>query len=43
MVAMIVRTAFAVALMFSAGSATAQDRRQNQPGQFDFYVLSLSW
>jgi ribonuclease T2 len=23
--------------------AMAQDRRQNQPGQFDFYVLSLSW
>lgn len=21
----------------------AQDRRQNRPGQFDFYVLSLSW
>lgn len=21
----------------------AQDRRQNQPGKFDFYVLSLSW
>jgi ribonuclease T2 len=26
-----------------AGSASAQDRRQNQPGQFDFYVLALSW
>ena len=26
-----------------AGIAAAQDRRQNQPGQFDFYVLSLSW
>ena len=26
-----------------AGIAVAQDRRQNQPGQFDFYVLSLSW
>src|SRR5215467_6676766 len=25
------------------GSAGAQDRRQNEPGQFDFYVLSLSW
>jgi ribonuclease T2 len=23
--------------------APAQDRRQNAPGQFDFYVLSLSW
>jgi len=26
-----------------AGIAAAQDRRQNQPGQFDFYVLALSW
>lgn len=27
-----------------SGSAVAQpDRRQNEPGQFDFYVLSLSW
>ncbi|HVY59930.1 MAG TPA: ribonuclease T2 [Xanthobacteraceae bacterium] len=25
------------------GPAAAQDRRQNQPGQFDFYVLALSW
>ncbi|TXJ34289.1 MAG: ribonuclease T [Afipia sp.] len=24
-------------------SASAQDRRQNAPGEFDFYVLSLSW
>ncbi len=23
--------------------ALAQDRRQNAPGQFDFYVLALSW
>lgn len=23
--------------------ASAQDRRQNNPGEFDFYVLSLSW
>jgi ribonuclease T2 len=29
--------------LISAGSATAQDRRQNAPGEFDFYVLSLSW
>ncbi len=26
-----------------AGQAAAQDRRQNAPGEFDFYVLSLSW
>jgi ribonuclease T2 len=25
------------------GTASAQDRRQNTPGEFDFYVLSLSW
>jgi ribonuclease T2 len=24
-------------------AAFAQDRRQNEPGQFDFYVLALSW
>jgi len=27
----------------AAGPAGAQDRRQNAPGEFDFYVLSLSW
>ena len=27
----------------SFGSASAQDRRQNTPGEFDFYVLALSW
>jgi ribonuclease T2 len=32
---------FGAALM--AGTASAQDRRQNAPGDFDFYVLSLSW
>ena len=26
-----------------AGPAAAQDSRQNEPGKFDFYVLSLSW
>ncbi|HMM91497.1 ribonuclease T2 [Bradyrhizobium sp.] len=26
-----------------AGMAEAQDRRQNAPGEFDFYVLALSW
>jgi ribonuclease T2 len=25
------------------GTASAQDRRQNAAGEFDFYVLSLSW
>jgi ribonuclease T2 len=27
----------------TAGPAGAQERRQNQPGAFDVYVLSLSW
>ena len=30
-------------LVASADIAAAQDRRQNEPGQFDFYVLALSW
>lgn len=37
---------FAVALCatgLAAGAAFAQDPRQNQPGEFDFYVLALSW
>jgi len=31
------------AAMMMACTASAQDRRQNAPGDFDFYVLSLSW
>ena len=30
-------------LCIAAGIAVAQDPRQNEPGKFDFYVLSLSW
>ncbi len=30
-------------LVLAAGTVSAQDRRQNAPGEFDFYVLSLSW
>ena len=30
-------------LLIFVGAALAQDRRQNTPGQFDFYVLALSW
>jgi ribonuclease T2 len=30
-------------VVVSAGMASAQDRRQNAPGEFDFYVLALSW
>ena len=32
-----------VLMVAVAGMASAQDRRQNTPGEFDFYVLSLSW
>ena len=32
-----------LALLFIPRAATAQDPRQSAPGQFDFYVLSLSW
>jgi ribonuclease T2 len=36
---------FALAAIAAAASfpAAAQDVRQNAPGQFDFYVLALSW
>ena len=41
---MISRLMISLALVvFSAGMASAQDRRQNAPGEFDFYVLALSW
>ena len=33
----------ALLVISAAGTASAQDRRQNTPGEFDFYVLSLSW
>jgi ribonuclease T2 len=32
-----------LALLLTPRAATAQDPRQDTPGQFDFYVLSLSW
>lgn len=32
-----------VALTVSLTTAEAQDARQNAPGQFDYYVLALSW
>jgi ribonuclease T2 len=32
-----------LASLAAAGGARAQDSRQNAPGEFDFYVLSLSW
>jgi ribonuclease T2 len=35
--------ALALSGIVAAGAASAQDRRQNAPGEFDYYVLSLSW
>jgi len=35
--------ALAIALLLARFPAGAQDQRQNAPGEFDFYVLSLSW
>jgi ribonuclease T2 len=32
-----------VLLTLMAGFGSAQDRRQNEAGKFDFYILSLSW
>jgi ribonuclease T2 len=39
------RTAVAalVSVAVTVAGAAAQDRRQNQPGKFDYYLLSLSW
>ena len=38
------RLLISLALVFvAAGHGAAQDRRQNAPGEFDFYVLALSW
>jgi ribonuclease T2 len=31
------------ALLSMSGPSVAQDRRQGEPGQFDYYVLVLSW
>jgi ribonuclease T2 len=35
--------ACAGALILGSSLASAQDSRQNEPGKFDFYLLSLSW
>jgi ribonuclease T2 len=50
MVSLVIRVATFAALFIavslnaaSLNGASAQDRRQNQAGQFDFYVLALSW
>jgi ribonuclease T2 len=34
---------FLFAVVAFAQSGSGQDRRQNEPGNFDFYVLALSW
>src|SRR6185312_6832926 len=33
----------AAVILVLANAAAAQERRANEPGQFDFYVLALSW
>src|SRR5580704_5307242 len=44
MIRFIARAAVAAGLLCAAlVPSRAQDARQNEPGQFDFYVLSLSW
>ncbi len=44
MVKSVVHAAFAAFVLVAAVThAPAQDSRQNEAGQFDFYVLSLSW
>jgi ribonuclease T2 len=40
---MVRATAMVVFLALTFTPAAAQDRRQNTAGEFDFYVLSLSW
>ena len=42
MITFMMRAAF-VAFLLTPQTGTARDRRQDIPGQFDFYVLSLSW
>ncbi len=40
---LVISLTLAAGLIALAGGAKAQDKRQNAPGEFDFYVLSLSW
>lgn len=40
---LVISLTLAAGLISWAGGAKAQDKRQNAPGEFDFYVLSLSW
>jgi ribonuclease T2 len=45
MLGIAIRMAAFAALFLAVGlsAAPGQDRRQNEPGEFDFYVLALSW
>jgi ribonuclease T2 len=44
MISTAIRSVLAASIVIALSfQAPAQDRRQNEPGQFDFYVLSLSW
>src|SRR5579863_6467245 len=37
------RAALLCGLLGVAGTSVAQDRRQSEPGQFDYYLFVLSW
>jgi ribonuclease T2 len=43
MISLTLALPLAAGLALLADGAKAQDKRQNAPGEFDFYVLSLSW
>jgi ribonuclease T2 len=44
MLKVVMRAVFAAVFLFVLSTVgVAQGQRQDQPGQFDFYVLSLSW
>ena len=40
---LVISLGFLALAALSVDPVSAQDRRQNAPGEFDFYVLSLSW
>jgi ribonuclease T2 len=39
----VIAAGLGVALAIAASAAGAQEKRQNEPGEFDLYVLALSW
>jgi ribonuclease T2 len=43
MIRFVMPAVFVALLLLNPLAAIAQDQRQDTPGHFDFYVLSLSW